>query len=218
MKAVIFDMDGVIIDSEALWRRAQREALASLGATVSESECEALTKGKRLDDIARVWCQHCRLTLTPEQLEPLISGRITGLIAAEGQAMRGVDEVFAYARQQGYRIALATSSSHQVISAVLDKLSLRPYFDVISSADDDEWGKPHPAVYLSTLRRLGLSAGQCLVFEDSYHGFCAAQAAGIPTVVVAPDCQHPRFNGAVARHHSLTEWLQRQSAPVLAAG
>lgn len=63
IKAVIFDMDGVIIDSEALWRQAQREALASWGATVSERSVKTLTKGKRLDDIARVWCRHCRWRL-----------------------------------------------------------------------------------------------------------------------------------------------------------
>lgn len=144
IKAVIFDMDGVIIDSEALWRQAQREALASWGATVSEEECETLTKGKRLDDIARVWCRHCRLAIAPQQLEALILQRIVGLITAKGAAMSGVNETLAHFRGLGYRIALATSSSHQVISAVLDKLSLRSCFDVISSADDEAWGKPHP--------------------------------------------------------------------------
>ena len=87
--------------------------------------------------------------------------------------MGGVNETLAHFRGLGYRIALATSSSHPVISAVLDKLSLRSCFDVISSADDEAWGKPHPAVYLSTLDKLGLSAGECLVIEDSFHGFCA---------------------------------------------
>lgn len=218
IKAVIFDMDGVIIDSEALWRQAQREALASWGAKVSEEECETLTKGKRLDDIARVWCRHCRLAIAPQQLEPLILQRIIGLITAKGEAMEGVNEVLAHFRHQGYRIALATSSSHQVISAVLDKLALRPYFDVISSADDEAWGKPHPAVYLSTLRKLSLRAEQCLVIEDSFHGFCAAQAAGIATAVIAPDCQHPRFAAAIARHHSLSGLLQKHPEPDLAVG
>ena len=218
IKAVIFDMDGVIIDSEALWRQAQREALACWGATVSEEECETLTKGRRLDDIARVWCRHCRLAIAPQQLEALILQRIVGLIAVKGVAMGGVNETLAHFRRLGYRIALATSSSHPVISAVLDKLSLRSCFDVISSADDEAWGKPHPAVYLSTLDKLGLSAGECLVIEDSFHGFCAAQAAGIATVVIAPDCQHPRFAAAVARHRSLPELLQTRSEPALALG
>ena len=74
-----------------------------------------------------------------------------------------------------------------VIAAVLNKLSLWHFFDVVCSADDEERGKPHPAVYLTTLRKLNLNASQCLVIEDSFTGFCAAQAAGIPTAMVAED-------------------------------
>jgi beta-phosphoglucomutase-like phosphatase (HAD superfamily) len=69
---------------------------------------------------------------------------------------------------------------------------------VISSADDEPRGKPHPAVYLTTLRKLNLNASQCLVIEDSFTGFCAAQAAGIATIVIAEDSQHARFQAAVA--------------------
>ncbi|MEX0532628.1 HAD family hydrolase [Raoultella terrigena] len=218
IKAVIFDMDGVLIDSEGLWRQAQMEALASLGATVSVEECETLTKGKRLDDIARIWCRHCRLSVAPQRLQQTILQRVTGLITASGEAMEGVNDALAHFRRCGYKIALATSSSHQVIAAVLDKLALRPWFDAISSADDEAWGKPHPAVYLSTLRKLNLRAEQCLVIEDSASGFQAARAAGIPTIAVAEDCQHPQFLGAVARHHSLTELLLSRDQRVKAAG
>lgn len=218
IRAVIFDMDGVIIDSEALWRQAQREALAGCGAKVSEQACETLTKGKRLDDIARVWCQHCQLAIAPQQLQQLILQRITALIAAHGQAMEGVPGLIRHFRGLGYQIALATSSSHQVIAAVLDKLSLRRDFDVISSADDEAWGKPHPAVYLSTLRKLKLSASQCLVIEDSFSGFSAARAAGIATIVVAEDCHHPRFAAAAARHRSLSALLQTLTEPAWDAG
>ena len=72
MQAVIFDMDGVIIDSEALWRQAQIDALAQWGATASVDECETLTKGKRLDDIAGTWCRYFQLDLAPQRLEDAI--------------------------------------------------------------------------------------------------------------------------------------------------
>ncbi|SQC85793.1 2-deoxyglucose-6-phosphate hydrolase YniC [Klebsiella pneumoniae] len=180
MQAVIFDMDGVIIDSEALWRQAQIDALAQWGATASVAECETLTKGKRLDDIAGTWCRYFQLDLAPQRLEDAILQRITRLIAAKGEPMRGVQEALRYFREAGYKIALATSSSRQVIAAVLNKLSLWHFFDAISSADDEPRGKPHPAVYLTTLRKLNLNASQCLVIEDSFTGFCAAQSAGMP--------------------------------------
>ena len=189
IQAVIFDMDGVIIDSESLWRRAQIEALARWGATASDEECERLTKGKRLDDIARTWCQYCQLDLAPQRLEAL-----------------------RYFRHAGYKIALATSSSRQVISAVLNKLSLWHYFDVISSADDEAQGKPHPAVYLTTLRKLNLDASRCLVIEDSFNGFSAARAAGIATVIIAEDSQHARFQAAAGRYQALPELLETLTA------
>ncbi|SSN09988.1 HAD hydrolase family IA [Klebsiella pneumoniae] len=192
MQAVIFDMDGVIIDSEALWRQAQIDALAQWGATASVDECETLTKGKRLDEIAGTWCRYFQLDLDPQRLEAAILQRITGLIATE--------------------IALATSSSRQVIAAVLNKLSLWHFFDVVCSADDEERGKPHPAVYLTTLRKLNLNASQCLVIEDSFTGFCAAQAAGIPTAMVAEDSRQGRYQAAVGRYQTLPELLEALNA------
>ena len=140
MQAVIFDMDGVIIDSEALWRQAQIDALAQWGATASVAECETLTKGKRLDEIADTWCRYFQLDLAPQRLEDAILQRITRLIAAKGEPMRGVQEALRYFREAGYKIALATSSSRQVIAAVLNKLSLWHFFDAISSADDEPRG------------------------------------------------------------------------------
>lgn len=89
MQAVIFDMDGVIIDSEALWRQAQIDALAQWGATASVDECETLTKGKRLDDIAGTWCRYFQLDLAPQRLEDAILQRITRLIAAKGEPIAG---------------------------------------------------------------------------------------------------------------------------------
>jgi beta-phosphoglucomutase-like phosphatase (HAD superfamily) len=73
-------------------------------------------------------------------------------------------------------------------------------------------GKPHPAVYLTTLRKLNLNASQCLVIEDSFTGFCAAQAAGIATIVIAEDSQHARFQAAAGRYQTLPELLEALTA------
>lgn len=100
---------------------------------------------------------------------------------------------------------------------MLNKLSLWHYFDVICSADEEAQGKPHPAVYLTTLDKLNLDASRCLVIEDSFNGFCAAQAAGIPTVVIAEDSQHARFQAAVGRYQTLPELLEALTAEPEAA-
>ena len=103
------------------------------------------------------------------------------------------------------------------VAAVLNKLSLWHFFDVVCSADDEERGKPHPAVYLTTLRKLNLNASQCLVIEDSFTGFCAAQSAGIATIVIAEDSQHARFQAAAGRYQTLPELLEALSAEPAAA-
>lgn len=217
-KAVIFDMDGVIIDSEGLWRQAQKEALAGWRAEVSDEECESLTKGKRLDEIARTWCEHCRLEADPALIEAAIRLRIIELIGREGKAIEGVYDVMTYFREAGYRIALATSSSYEIVHAVLEKLSIGHYFEVICSADDERYGKPHPAVYLSTLRKLGLAASQCIVVEDSLSGYRAALSAGLKTLVVSPACHHASFKDAIGRYASMHALLETLAVPAPEAG
>lgn len=217
-KAVIFDMDGVIIDSEGLWRQAQKEALAGWRAEVSDEECELLTKGKRLDEIARTWCEYCRLEADPALIEAAIRLRIIELISREGKAIEGVYDVMTYFREAGYRIALATSSSYEIVHAVLEKLSIGHYFEVICSADDERYGKPHPAVYLSALRKLGLAASQCIVVEDSLSGYRAALSAGLKTLVVSPACHHASFKDAIGRYASMHALLETLAVPAPEAG
>lgn len=220
VQAVIFDMDGVIIDSEGFWQDAQMEMLAESGIAITAAECEQHTKGKRIDEIARVWCDRYHLTVQPQRLEQQIVSRVCESIRAQGKGMTGLFQALDYFATKGYRIALATSSSQQVINAVFDKLNLWQWFEVICSADEESFGKPHPAVYLTAIRKLGLQAAQCWVIEDSFSGFRAAQSAGIKTYVVATDTWEPKFSGALGRYLTLTELvnaLQFRSQQTLAA-
>lgn len=207
-KAIIFDMDGVIIDSEGFWRQAQKAALAGWGKTITDEACVTLTKGKRLDDIAQFWCKYCQLKIDPMLLAIAIRARMVELIETQGEGMEGIERLLTFYCQTGHRIALATSSSHIIIDAVLTRLGLWGYFDVICSADDEPYGKPHPAVYFSALRQLSLPAASCTVIEDSLNGFNAARGAGIKTIVVSDACQHDGFDGAAARYVSLNGLLE----------
>jgi beta-phosphoglucomutase-like phosphatase (HAD superfamily) len=116
-------------------------------------ECETLTKGKRLDEIAGTWCRYFQLDLAHAAGRRHFAAHHRP-DCRERRTDARVQEALRYFREAGYKIALATSSSRQVIAAVLNKLSLWHFFDVISSADDEPRGKPHPAVYLTTLRKL----------------------------------------------------------------
>ena len=201
--AFIFDMDGVLIDSEPFWRQAQVEVLAGYGAAVTFDDCIRLTMGRRLDDIANIWCRHCGLSVAPAELQQAIMQAVVALIRQHGEAKEGVHGLLQYLHRSGMKIALATSSSRPIIDAVLDSLAIRGYFSVLCSADDEAYGKPHPAVYLTAARRLGATAESCVVIEDSVTGMIAGLAAGMTTYAVPENPDDPRFAVASGRFCTL---------------
>jgi HAD superfamily hydrolase (TIGR01509 family) len=95
-----------------------------------------------------------------------------------------------------------------VVNVVLNKLGLAEYFDAISSAEDEEYGKPHPAVYLTTARKLDVQPSSCLVIEDSLNGLIAAKSASMTTYLVSPDCRAPKFAFADNRFSSMLEVIE----------
>lgn len=202
-KAVIFDMDGVIIDSEPLWQEAQIESLAGFGVAITRQDCEQLTMGKRIDEIARTWCQTYSLAVDSQVLETLILTKLCQRISATGEAMAGVHDALRFFAEQGMRIALATSSNHVVIQAVFDRLALWDKFSVICSAEDEKHGKPQPDVYLTAARKLDVAVPDCLVIEDSFTGLTAAKRAGMTTYLVSLESQQDKFAIADARFLNL---------------
>lgn len=192
-KAIIFDMDGVLIDSEPLWQKAQDACLSHYGIRVTPQQCEQFTMGKRIDAIARTWKDLFQLTVDPQEIENGIQEKLCAWVMAEGKPMPGVTEIITQARQLGYRIGLATSSSRRIVDTVLSKLGLTEYFDQISSAEDEEYGKPHPAVYLTTADKLNIYPRDCLVIEDSLTGLIAAKSATMTTYLVSPDYNNAKF-------------------------
>lgn len=138
-------MDGVIIDSEGFWQPAQIERLSCYGITITREECEHYTKGKRIDEIAQVWCPRYRISMDSPSLERQIISRVCAAIRAEGVVMTDLFQTLDYFNARGRHIAFATPSSQDIIQAVFDKLNLWHWFDVICSADDECYGKPHSA-------------------------------------------------------------------------
>jgi sugar-phosphatase len=185
--AAIFDMDGLLIDSEPLWRRAEMAVFAGLGVELTEAMCERTT-GLRIDEVVRHWHG---LTgpwpgAAPTEVVARIAERVVGLIRDEGTPKVGAREAVAAAREAGLRLGLASSSARSIIDAATARLGLETAFEAVCSASDEPWGKPHPAVYLATAARLGVAPTACLAIEDSLPGVIAAKAARM-TCVAVPD-------------------------------
>ncbi len=189
IKAVIFDMDGVIVDSEPLWRRAMIEGFTGIGIPFTEDDCRKTT-GTRFKEVVELWLEiHKVKHPSPKELELSIMSILLELIRKEGKAIAHIPELIAFCRSQNLKIGLATSSSHSLMNSVLDKLQLHSNFDATVSAEFMPYGKPHPEVFLECARQLGVLPSDCIVIEDSLNGVVAAKAAQMKVVAV-PDPDH----------------------------
>ena len=177
IKAVIFDMDGVLIDSEPLWRKAMIEGFASIGVLITEEDCKKTT-GNRLKEVVEYWFEKLDiLDFLPTEIEHRIINMLVKLINNEGKAISGVIEVINFCKNKNIKIGLATSSSNHLMEAVLEKLNLKNTFKSSISAENMEYGKPHPEVFLICASQLQISPLECIVIEDSINGVIAAKAA-----------------------------------------
>lgn len=208
MKAAIFDMDGLIIDSEPLWRLAERAVFSKVGLELGDEDCRRTT-GLRSDEVVGYWFERRPWKgVGQDEVVRDLEETVSDLIARRGRALPGVRRTVDRLRQAGLRLALATSSSRELIDVVLSTLRLEDAFDFTCSAADEERGKPDPAVYLTTVRRLGVPSAEAVAFEDSAAGVQAAHAAGIFVIAVpsAADFSDPQFDIADVKLHSLEDF------------
>ncbi len=198
LQAVVFDMDGVLIDSEPFWRESEIEVFGRNGLHLTEADC-ILTTGMRIGEVTRYWFERRPWKGPgPEILAGEILRGVIRRVGERGTAMPGLPQAIRLFQSHGLRLALASSSALILIDAVIDRLHLRPLFEVICSAENELNGKPHPDVYLSAAGKLGLAPGLCLAIEDSIAGIQAAKAAGMKCIAVPlPELRHdPRYNKA----------------------
>lgn len=188
-KAVIFDMDGVLIDSEPLWKIAMEEAFHSVGCMITKKDFQK-TVGLRIDEVITYWHQEVGWErLSVKDVENLIVQKMIALIEDNGVPLPGVIDTLEYLKSKNIKLGLGTSSYNVLIEAVLNTLGISSVFDVVHSAEDEEFGKPHPAVYLTVAKELGVSPSKCLVIEDSFNGIISALSARM-TVVCIPKKTH----------------------------
>lgn len=190
-EAVIFDMDGVLIDSEPVWKIAMESVFHSVGCKLTREDFQK-TVGLRIDEVIAYWYKHSPWeNATIEEVEQAIVQKMVALIAADGKPLLGVVDTLKFLKEKGLKIGLATSSYEVLIDTVLDTLDIRSYFDYTHSAENELYGKPHPAVYLTTAARLGVNPLKCLVIEDSINGVISGKAARMQVVCIPEKSHHP---------------------------
>lgn len=204
IKAVIFDMDGVLVDSEPLWRRAMIKGFNDIGIPFTEADCRKTT-GIRFKEVVEYWLSHHKNTaIEPKALENKIMDLLLDLIEQEGAAIPGTPDLIAFCQSKNLKIGLATSSSNILMDKVLSKLGLNKQFDSAVSAEHMKYGKPHPEVFIHCAEKLSVLPNQCLVIEDSVNGVIAGKAA-LMKVVAVPDMEHYRNEKFAIADHKLTD-------------
>ena len=182
--AVVFDLDGLLIDSEPFWRRAEIEVFATLGLHLSEADVRQ-TMGLRIDDAVRHWWDRQPWqAMPPVEVERAVTARVATLIEAEGEPMPGARAVIDLCRHLSIPMAVCSGSYAMVVEAALDRLGITEAISAWHSAEWEPLGKPHPGAYLTTAAKLGVDATACLAFEDSFNGAISAKAARMRVVAV----------------------------------
>ncbi len=208
MNTAIFDMDGVLIDSEPLWRMAEQRVFKSVGIRLNDEMCME-TMGCRTDEVVAYWYQKYPWNgKDPVDVEHEIVAEMERLVSEQGRALEGVYDILKILQEYRFKIGLASSSAIILINAVIEKLDIRQYFRVLHSAEDEESGKPNPAVYLTASRQLNAAPRDCVAFEDSIAGVRAAKSAGMKVIAIPAADQYDdiKFNEADIKLKSLKDF------------
>ncbi|GLR09484.1 2-deoxyglucose-6-phosphatase [Mixta theicola] len=183
--AAIFDMDGLLIDSEPLWDQAELDIFATLDVDLSRRSELPDTLGLRIDQVVRMWYETLPWNGPSQQeVTERIITRAINLVEDKKPLLPGVEQALQLCQAQGLKIGLASASPLHMLEKVLALFNLRDYFEVLVSAEALPFSKPHPQVYLDAAARLGVDPLNCVTLEDSFNGMIATKAARMRSVVV----------------------------------
>ncbi|MDD4820623.1 MAG: hexitol phosphatase HxpB [Flavobacteriales bacterium] len=177
IKAVIFDMDGVLIDSEPSWGEAMLAVMKEVKIPYTVDDV-ANYQGVRVGDIvSAVWDAHPSKEYSKQLIEDMICQRVSELVLDHGRVMDGISNILDFVKKGKLPLGVATSTPRSVAVNFLKRVGITDDIDVLCTGDEVIFGKPHPEIYLLCANRLGVKPEQCLVFEDSVNGVVAAKAA-----------------------------------------
>lgn len=221
IRAVIFDMDGLLIDSEPLWHGAVTKALKTVGVRPRQADFKH-TLGIGLEATVAFWYQkHPWKGASHKDIEALIVDDFVTAFKREGKLRPGARQALDVCRARGLPLAIASSTFYEIVNMVVDTLEIRDYFEVIYSAEHEPYAKPHPGVFISTAGLLKVDPQACLVFEDAPSGVLAAKAARM-TCIAVPEpevSEHPYIRIADVIIESLEEFDERmlEGPPLLSS-
>ena len=184
IEGVIFDLDGIVIDSEPLWKIAEKRVFRTVGIELSTDMCNQTTGLDNLSTVLHWYAYKPWNKKSCEYVASEILEEVERLIRLHGTVRPGLLQILDLFDNLKLPVAIASSSEMRIINTVLEKLKLKDKFAAVHSSEFEEFGKPHPAVYLSAAGMLGKNPGNCLVFEDSFYGALAAKAARMKVVAV----------------------------------
>ena len=208
VNTVIFDMDGLLIDSEPLWKEAADALFLTYEKQLTTQQYSSTT-GLRTKEFLAYWFRHFNL---PEaeiaHAETIVVNEVIKLVQQKGKPMPGVQHIFNFFLERNFKVGLASSSPPALINLVVDLLEIKDHVQAISSAAGMAYGKPHPEVYLDCAGQLNAIPTACICFEDSVNGMIAAKAANMKCVVVPAlhDSRNPAWGAADLKISTLTNF------------
>lgn len=196
-EAVLYDLDGLIVDSEPLHGTASENALNVYGHTLSEipESVRDSFYGKRVVDVAAGIVESLNLPVSPEQFAAERQKIFMGLIEEGIELMPGMQESLALFEKMAMKKAVVSSGDKDYVCRILELTGLTRKFEAVITGSDVTRGKPDPRCYLLAAHRLGIVPEKCLVLEDAYAGICAALSAGMKVIGVENHF-NSRFDGA----------------------
>ncbi len=188
IEAVIFDMDGLLVDSELYWERARVEVATEHGNTWTETDQRAVM-GVSSKEWAEYMIRHLELNMSNLEIQEVIVSKMAGYYAERLPFLPGALDAVRLAGQH-WRTALASGSHSDLITIVTRHPDLNGRFDLIISGDEVPAGKPAPDIYLETTRKLGVEPRHAVCLEDSANGILAGYRAGM-RVIAVPSREYP---------------------------
>ncbi|TAF55518.1 MAG: hexitol phosphatase HxpB [Sphingobacteriia bacterium] len=210
LHTVIFDIDGLLINSEPLWNEAAAIIFKQQGIVLTPQQYQSTT-GLRTKEFIEHWFRHFQLPPAAQpQAEKEIVDIVLDLITQKADIMPGVGHIFEFFARKDFKMGLATSSPQALIDMVIKMIGLKDYLSATASAEDLAFGKPHPQVYLDCAQKLNSSPLSCICFEDSFNGMIAAKAARMKCVVIPhpSEARSEKWGAADLRLSSLQNFGQ----------